>query len=64
MNEQAPIHFCKGSLADYQDLLQKQATDPDTLYFCSGSGKGFCLFLGDAPLELYTPTQNEQPQQQ
>lgn len=63
MNERHQIHFFRITLAEYQDLLRQENTDPDTLYFCSGSGKGFNLFLGDQPLALYTAPQNEQPQQ-
>lgn len=44
------IHFVRTTAAAYEELLEKHATDPDTLYFCV-SGKGFALFLGDLPLE-------------
>lgn len=52
------IHFCKGTLTEYQDLLKENATDPDTLYFCSVSGGGFHLFFGSEPLMVYTPSQD------
>lgn len=49
------IHFRRGTLAEYESLLQSHNTDPDTVYFCTESGKGFCLFLGDLPLFFYEP---------
>ena len=52
------IHFRRGTLAEYETLLLNQETDPDTLYFCSESGKGFCIFLGDLPLFTYKPPTN------
>lgn len=65
MNEHQ-VHFCRISLASYEELASKQEIDPDTLYFCSVPGKGFNLFLGTLPLTLYTPQQQggqDQPQQ-
>jgi hypothetical protein len=64
MEEKSQIHFVRCALADYEALRLKQETDPDTLYFCSVTGKGFCLFMGEKPLELYSPQSGGQEPQQ
>lgn len=46
------IHFVRLTLAEYESLLEKEAADPDTLYFCSVSGKGFRLYLGEEALSI------------
>ena len=57
MNEHQ-VHFCRISLASYEELASKQEIDPDTLYFCSVPGGGFCLFMGDQHLVPYTAQQD------
>lgn len=52
------IHFFRLTVAEYENLKKEEAIDPDTLYFCSVPGGGFCLFMGDQPLAPYTAQQD------
>lgn len=48
--EENKIHFYRGTIAQYEDLVRTEGVNPNALYFCTLPEKGFKLFYGTVPL--------------
>lgn len=44
------IHFYRGTIAQYEDLVRNEKVNPNGIYCCTLPGGGFKLFLGADPL--------------
>lgn len=48
--EENEVHFYRGTIVEYEDLVRLGRVNQNGLYFCTLSGGGFKLFLGTVPL--------------